>query len=142
MATVYDAKTPVQGEPVFGNAQLQTVKSKTFVYDFAKMGGAAGGYILGKLPVNAVLFDISAYWTTVSAGGTAYVLGSAESGAQFVADMGAAATADALIHGTAIMDTSSRLALAVDSDVILTITGTGTAGRFVVTFIYAVTDIA
>ena len=142
MATVYDAKSPVQGEPIFGNGQVQTVKAKTFVYDFAKMGGAAGAYLLGKLPVNAVIIDTSAYWTTVSAGGTAYTLGSAESGAQFIADMGAASTADTLIHGTSLADTSSRPALAVDSDVILTITGTGTAGRFVVTFIYFVTDIA
>lgn len=143
MATVYDAKSPVQGEPVFGNGQVQTVKTKTFVYDFAKMGGAIGDYILGKLPINAIILDISSYFTTALAGGTAVTLGSAAAGAQFMADMVTTGqTADTLIQGVAKGDTQSRIALAADSDVILTCTGAITAGRMVTTFVYFVTDIA
>ena len=143
MATVYEAKSPVQGEPIFGNGQVQTVKSKTFVYDFATMGGAIGDYILGKLPINAILLDIAGYWTTALAGGTAVTLGSAAAGAQFLADMATSGqTADTLIQGVAKADTQSRIALAADSSVILTCTGAITAGRLVVTFIYFVTDIA
>jgi len=141
MATIYEAKSPVQGEPIFGNGQVQTVKTKTFVYDFAKMGGAAGGYILGKLAENTVILDISAYWTTALVGGTAYVVGSAEGGAQFLADS-VAVGADTLIQGVAKIDTASRIALATDTSVILTITGTGTAGRLAATFVYIVPDIA
>ena len=143
MATVYDANLPVQGEPVFGNGQLQTVKAKTFVYDFTKMGGAIGDYILGSLPINAVILDNASYWTTALAGGTAVTLGSASAGAQFQTDMVTTGqTADTLIQGAAKADTQSRIALAADTKVILTCTSAITAGRLVVTFIYFVTDIA
>ena len=143
MATVYDAGLPVQGEPVFGNGELKTVKAKTFVYDFTKMGGAIGDYILGKLPINAVILDISTYFTTALAGGTAVTLGSASAGAQFMADMFTTGqTADTLIQGVAKADTQSRVALATDTNVILTCTGAITAGRMVTTFVYFVTDIA
>jgi hypothetical protein len=143
MATVYDAGLPVQGEPVFGNGELKTVKAKTFVYDFTKMGGAIGDYILGKLPINAVLLDIAGYWTTALAGGTAVTLGSASAGAQFMADMVTTGqTADTLIQGVAKADTQSRIALAADTSIYLTCTGAITAGRLVATFIYFVTDIA
>ena len=141
MATKYDSGLPAESASIWGNGQIQSVKAKTFIYDYTKMGGAAGGYILGSLPNNAILLDILGYWTTAPAGGSAYTLGSAESGSEYITDFVSAGT-DTHKHGVAQMDTDTRIINTADTDVILTITGTCTAGRFVATFVYYETDVA
>ena len=137
MAVMYDCKADPRQASVWGTPQFHAEEVMVVEYDFTKMGGALGDYILGTLPKNCSVSQVAYIWTVAptSAGTDVDTLGLASTGdVKLIADMGSASTVSTWYCGTpAINNTtaSTWVKVTADTDIYFTIaTAALTAGHF------------
>jgi hypothetical protein len=136
VATLYDMHTSPRSSYIAGTPQYGAEVTMLVEYDFDKMGGAVGDYILGVLPANSIVTQVEYILPTAFVGsGDVTTLGLAATGdTKLITDM-SAVSADTLTSGTpAINNTtvSSHIKVTADTDIYFTIaTAVVTAGRMV-----------
>ena len=135
MAVVYDCKNDARRSSVWGPPQLGGEQVMIVEYDFDKMGGALGDYILGTLPKNSSVIQVAGIWSVAPVGtGDVDTLGLASTGDnKLMTDMGGDTVSTWYCGTPAINNTtaSTWVKVTADTDIYFTIaTGVLTAGHF------------
>lgn len=130
MATIYDCQADPHGMPIIGTPQYGVEEVMMVKFDYTKLGGAIGDYILGTLPANCVVTQVAYILPTAFVGtGDVDTLGTSSGGAELITDM-AGVSADTLTEGVAkIEDPSTWIKCASETPIYFSIgTGAITAG--------------
>lgn len=140
MATIFDCQASPQSGKIWGTPQYNGIEHVMAVeYDFDKMTGAVGDYILGTIPANSIVTEVEYILPTAFAGtGDVTTLGLSSTGAtNFCTDM-SAVSADTCTFGTPVHATANtHVKVTADADIYFTIaTAVVTAGRMVAVIRY------
>lgn len=135
MSVIFDCQASPQSGKIFGTPQYDGIEKVMAVeYDFTKMTGAVGDYILGTIPANSIITEVEYILPTAFVGsGDVETLGLVSTGDnKLITDM-AGVSADTCTFGTPVHGTvNTHLVITVDSDIYFTIgTAVVTAGHMI-----------
>jgi hypothetical protein len=132
MAKLYDCNVNAQKKSLWLAPSRGVEETIVLEYDFSEMGGAVGAYLIGNLPKNCIVNEVTALPVVAMTGtGDVDTLGTTiNTGAEFVADI-AAVTVGTLTAGVPKIDTPSTwVKCSADTPVYFNIaTGAATAGH-------------
>jgi hypothetical protein len=140
MATIFDCQASPQSGKIWGTPQYNGIEHVMAVeYDFDKMTGALGDYILGTIPANSIITEVEYILPTAFVGtGDVVTLGLTTTGSAVLATDMAAVGADTLTFGVPVHATANtHIKSTADADIYFTIaTAVVTAGRMVAVIRY------
>lgn len=132
MAVIYDCHNDARKATVWGTPQLGGEQVMIVEYDYDTMGGALGDYILGAIPANSSVIQVSGIWSVAPVGTSdVLTLGTTSAGNTLMTDMGGY-TVSTWYLGTPVVNTCATwVKYTADTDIYFTIgTGVLTAGHF------------